>query len=54
MWAPRFPVPVGVFRRVQRPTHDQLVQGQIDDAVTRQGAGDLRTLLFGGETWQAG
>ena len=53
MWAPRFPVPVGVFRRVSRPTHDQLVQGQIDDAVARQGAGDLRTLLFGGETWQA-
>ncbi len=54
MWAPRFPVPLGVFRRVERPTHDQLLQGQIDDAVTRQGAGDLRALLFGGETWQAG
>ncbi len=53
MWAPRFPVPVGVFRRVSRPTHDQLVQGQIDDAIARQGEGDLRKLLFGGETWQA-
>jgi 2-oxoglutarate ferredoxin oxidoreductase subunit beta len=53
MWAPRFPVPVGVFRRVERPTHDQLVQGQIDDAVAQQGEGDLRKLIFGGETWQA-
>jgi len=53
MWAPEFPVPVGVFRRVLRPTHDQLVQGQIDDAVARQGSGDLRTLLYGGETWIA-
>jgi 2-oxoglutarate ferredoxin oxidoreductase subunit beta len=53
MWTPKFPVPVGVFRRVSRPTHDQLVQGQIDDAVARQGEGDLRKLLFGGETWQA-
>jgi 2-oxoglutarate ferredoxin oxidoreductase subunit beta len=53
MWAPKFPVPVGVFRRVERPTHDQLVQGQIDDAIARQGEGDLRKLLFGGETWQA-
>ena len=53
MWAPRFPVPVGVLRRVERPTHDQLVQGQIDDAIARQGEGDLRKLLFGGETWQA-
>ncbi|MBX3030123.1 MAG: 2-oxoacid:ferredoxin oxidoreductase subunit beta [Chloroflexi bacterium] len=54
MWAPRFPVPLGVFRRVERPTHDQMLQGQIDDAIAAKGPGDLRGLLFGGETWQAG
>ncbi len=53
MWAPRFPVPLGVFRRIQRPTHDQLLQGQIDAAIAAKGEGDLRKLLFGGETWQA-
>lgn len=53
MWAPRFPVPLGVFRRVDRPTHDQLVQAQIDDAIAAKGEGELRKLLFGGETWQA-
>jgi 2-oxoglutarate ferredoxin oxidoreductase subunit beta len=53
MWAPRFPVPLGVFRRIERPTHDQLLQGQIDAAITAKGEGDLRKLLFGGETWQA-
>ena len=47
------PVPVGVLRRLDRPTHDQLVKGQIDDAIKRQGAGDLRKLLFSGETWVA-
>ena len=46
-------MPVGVFRRIERPTHDQLVQGQIDDAIAAKGEGDLRKLLFGGETWQA-
>ena len=51
MWWPQFPVPVGVLRRIQRPTHDQLMVGQIDDAVTRQGAGDLEKLLVSGETW---
>ena len=50
---PDFPVPVGVLRRLDRPTHDQLVKGQIDDAIKRQGAGDLRKLLFSGETWVA-
>jgi 2-oxoglutarate ferredoxin oxidoreductase subunit beta len=53
MWAPRFPVPLGVFRRIERATHDQLLQGQIDAAVAAKGEGDLRKLLFGGETWQA-
>jgi 2-oxoglutarate ferredoxin oxidoreductase subunit beta len=51
MWWPQFPVPVGVLRRVQRPTHDQLAIGQIEDAITRQGTGDLEELLVGGETW---
>jgi 2-oxoglutarate ferredoxin oxidoreductase subunit beta len=51
MWWPDFPVPVGVLRRVNRPTHDQLVGAQIEDATARQGQGDLEDLLVGGETW---
>jgi 2-oxoglutarate/2-oxoacid ferredoxin oxidoreductase subunit beta len=52
MWWPQFPVPVGVLRRVERPTHDQLTVGQIEDAVRRQGSGDLEKLLMSGETWK--
>ncbi len=52
MWYPDFPVPVGVLRKVARPTHDQLVVGQIEDAVARQGAGDLDKLILAGETWK--
>ena len=52
MWYPDFPVPVGVLRRVSRPTHDQLVVGQIEDAIARQGAGDLDKLILAGETWK--
>ena len=51
MWWPDFPVPVGVLRRVERPTHDQLMVGQIEDAITRQGEGKLEKLLVSGETW---
>ncbi len=53
MWWPDFPVPVGVLRSVDRPTHDQLLQGQIDDALARSGPGDLEKLLHSGETWIA-
>jgi len=54
MWWPDFPVPVGVFRRVPRPTHDQLLVDQIDGAKAARaskGPVDLQKLLASGETW---
>ena len=51
MFWPDFPVPVGVLRSINRPTHDQMVVGQIEDAITRQGPGDLDKLILAGETW---
>jgi 2-oxoglutarate ferredoxin oxidoreductase subunit beta len=52
MWWPDYPVPVGVFRRISRPTHDQLLGGQIDAAIAKQGVGDLTAALAAGDTWQ--
>jgi 2-oxoglutarate ferredoxin oxidoreductase subunit beta len=51
MWWPDYPVPVGVLRAVQRPTHDQLMTEQIAEARLRYGEGDLAALLQEGETW---
>jgi 2-oxoglutarate ferredoxin oxidoreductase subunit beta len=51
MWWPDFPVPVGVLRAVTRPTHDELLTGQIDSAVASTGEGDLARVLKSGETW---
>ncbi len=51
MWWPDYPVPVGVFRRVERPTHDVLMTAQIEDAIAQRGAGDLERALNSGETW---
>ena len=51
MFWPDFPVPVGVFRAVTRPTHDQLIEDQLAQAVARAGAGQLDRVLNGGETW---
>ncbi|MFL5727214.1 MAG: thiamine pyrophosphate-dependent enzyme, partial [Chloroflexota bacterium] len=51
MFWPDYPVPVGVLRAVARPTHDQLVDGQIAAAVQSQGEGDLAAVLRSGETW---
>jgi 2-oxoglutarate ferredoxin oxidoreductase subunit beta len=44
--------PIGVFRQVARPTYDELMREQLDDAVARQGDGDLAALLGSGDTWR--
>ncbi len=51
MWWPDFPVPVGVFRDVSRPTHDELLMAQIDKAIAQRGEGDLAALLRSGDAW---
>ena len=50
MWWPEFPVPVGVLRDVTRPTHDQLMTDQIEEARSA-GEGDLDRALRSGDTW---
>jgi 2-oxoglutarate ferredoxin oxidoreductase subunit beta len=51
MFAPDYPVPVGVLRDVERPTHDELLTAQLAAAVEQHGPGDIEKLLNNGETW---
>ncbi|MDQ3885925.1 MAG: 2-oxoacid:ferredoxin oxidoreductase subunit beta [Actinomycetota bacterium] len=51
MWHPQYPVPVGVLRAVKRPTHDELLTGQIVASIEQAGEGDLVKVLNSGETW---
>jgi 2-oxoglutarate ferredoxin oxidoreductase subunit beta len=48
---PAFPLPIGVFRAVLKPTYESLLEQQVEVAVARRGAGDLRKLLESGDTW---
>jgi len=48
---PEYPVPIGVFRDVEKDTYEDMMQGQIDEAVKRMGPGDLDKLIRGGDTW---
>jgi 2-oxoglutarate ferredoxin oxidoreductase subunit beta len=45
--------PVGVFRRVQRPTYDGLVKAQVDEAMSKviEPELELASLLNTGDTW---
>jgi 2-oxoglutarate/2-oxoacid ferredoxin oxidoreductase subunit beta len=52
MTYPQFPECIGVLRCVQRPTYEELVAAEIEEAVRREGAGGLDELLAGDETWE--
>jgi len=49
---PLFPVPVGVFRRQERPTYEAQLWDQVEQAKRQKGAGKLEDLFMQGETWQ--
>ncbi|MFQ5894505.1 MAG: 2-oxoacid:ferredoxin oxidoreductase subunit beta [Nitrospinota bacterium] len=49
-----FPVPLGVFHAVERPTYEEALGGQVKAAKARLGQGDLESLLHGGDTWYHG
>ena len=48
-------VPMGIFRNVARPTYDDLVRAQVDDAVAGAGGtvtdADITSLLHGKDSW---
>jgi 2-oxoglutarate ferredoxin oxidoreductase subunit beta len=48
------PRPFGVFYAEQRPCYEDLMQAQIDQAVTAKGTGDLDALISGKNTWHVG
>lgn len=48
---PPLPTPIGVFYAVPRPTFDQAINNQLEEAKTKQGVGDLQALLNRGDTW---
>ncbi|NUN94986.1 MAG: CBS domain-containing protein [Candidatus Omnitrophica bacterium] len=51
MHYPDFPVPVGVFRCVEKKEYSHLLNDQIEEVVRKEGPGNLEDLLTGSETW---
>jgi len=49
---PEFPEPIGVFRAVDRPRYEVMLNDQIEEARLKQGPGDLQALFSAGETWE--
>jgi 2-oxoglutarate ferredoxin oxidoreductase subunit beta len=47
-----FPVPMGVFRCVDRSSFDELLNEQIATAVAKRGKGKLLEYINSGDTWK--
>jgi 2-oxoglutarate/2-oxoacid ferredoxin oxidoreductase subunit beta len=48
---PDFPECIGVFRSVERPTYESVLNKQIADVIQTRGPGNLEDLLASDETW---
>ncbi len=51
MTYPDMPVPFGVFRAIQKPTYDEMMEKQVQDAIKLKGKGNLKQLIYGSDTW---
>lgn len=49
---PGYPTPIGVYRKINKPTYDEGVEQQIKNVTAKLGAGDLEKALFSGNTWE--
>ena len=48
---PGHPMPMGIFRSVERPCYEDMLNDQVDQARETKGPGDLQKLLNSGDTW---
>lgn len=46
-----FPEPIGVFRAVDAPRYDAMINDQVSQATNERGVGDLDKLFASGESW---
>jgi len=48
---PEKPTAIGLFRRIEAPTYDGAVRAQVANVLAKRGRGNLKDLLFAGDTW---
>lgn len=54
MTFPEFPVPIGVFRQVEKATYEAGMEQQVGKAQDKKGEGDLLDLYLNSDIWKVG
>ncbi len=48
---PELPTPIGVFRKIDKPTYNEGLENQMKHVTETKGEGTLKDLLYSGNTW---
>ncbi len=51
MYHPEFPEPIGVYRSIERPTYEGMLEDMVQNSIEQKGRGKLEDLLNSGDTW---
>ena len=54
LFAPDFPIPIGVLCAIDAPVYEDLILDQEQRAISERGPGDIAKLLTSGDTWKIG
>jgi 2-oxoglutarate ferredoxin oxidoreductase subunit beta len=52
LFAPDFPVPIGVLSDIEAPVYEEVVLEQEQHSISERGPGDIAKLLTSGDTWR--
>jgi len=50
-YIPELPVPIGILYQEDKPTYEQMMTEQIQEAIQSKGKGDLKKILLGNNSW---
>ena len=52
LFAPDFPVPIGVLTAVEAPVYEDIIVDQEQRMISERGPGEIAKLLTSGDTWK--
>ena len=52
LFAPDFPIPIGVLTDIDAPVYEDVMLDQEQRAISERGPGDIAKLLTSGDTWK--
>jgi 2-oxoglutarate ferredoxin oxidoreductase subunit beta len=52
LFAPDFPIPIGVLAAIEGPVYEEIMLDQEEKAISERGPGDIAKLLTSGDTWR--